>query len=213
MRRIFGKGHRDHEVTVDGIAIVPGDPARAMAAGVAYVPEDRPREALFPDLDISENLSIAQQGDSTRGLRISATLERRRARDLISAFAVKAASERLPLTSLSGGNQQKVILARWMQRHPKVLLLDEPTQGVDVGARQELHRLIRTAASSGAAVLIASWSSKNWSPCAIGLSWSTAAAWWTRCQQRISTRTSSTTACTQRRSWHDNAIGRIRFSI
>jgi ribose transport system ATP-binding protein len=156
LRRIFGKGERYEEVTVDGVGVPAGDPVHAMAAGVAYVPEDRPREALFPDLTISENLSIAQQSASTRGLRISPRLERRRARDLIAAFSVKAASERLPLTSLSGGNQQKVILARWMQRRPKVLLLDEPTQGVDVGAREELHRLIRAAAAEGSAVLVAS---------------------------------------------------------
>lgn len=156
LRRIFGKSERTEEVLVDGVPVAAGNPVHAMAAGVAYVPEDRSREALFPDLTISENLSIAHQGASTRGFRISSSLERRRARDLISGFSVKAASERLPLTSLSGGNQQKVILARWMQRNPKVLLLDEPTQGVDVGAREELHRLIRAAASEGAAVLVAS---------------------------------------------------------
>ncbi|WP_368680718.1 sugar ABC transporter ATP-binding protein (plasmid) [Rhodococcus opacus] len=156
LRRIFGLNERVEEVIVDGVPVVAKGAAAAMAAGVAYVPEDRPREALFPDLSISENLSIAEQGASSRGIRISSDLERRRARDLISAFSVKAASERLPLVSLSGGNQQKIILARWMQRRPKVLLLDEPTQGVDVGARAELHRIIRAAASDGAAVLVAS---------------------------------------------------------
>lgn len=156
LRRIFGQNERVEEVIIDGVPVTTKGPVGAMSAGVAFVPEDRPREALFPDLSISENLSIAKQRDSSRGIRISSTLERRRAKDLISSFAVKAASEALPLASLSGGNQQKIILARWMQRTPKVLLLDEPTQGVDVGAREELHRIIRGAAADGAAVLVVS---------------------------------------------------------
>jgi len=156
LRRIFGAGSRDEEVLVDGRRIPASSPTAAMRAGLAFVPEDRPREALFPDLSISENLSIAQLRASTRFGRISARREHSRARDLLKRFAVKAASERLPLTSLSGGNQQKVVLARWMQRNPKVLLLDEPTQGVDVGAREELHRLVREAAAEGAAVLVTS---------------------------------------------------------
>lgn len=156
LRRIFGIGRRTECVVVDGTTVVPQDTVKAMAAGIAYVPEDRPGEALFPDLSISENLSIALPEASTQGPRISPRRERLRACDLIAEFSVKAASEQLPLTSLSGGNQQKVILARWMQRRPKVLLLDEPTQGVDVGAREELHRLVRSAAAEGAAVLVAS---------------------------------------------------------
>jgi len=156
LRRIFGQSPRTEELRVDGTLVPQGKPAQAMSAGVAFVPEDRHREALFADLPITENLSIVLPEASTRGIRISGRTERRRARGLIGEFAVKTASETLPLGSLSGGNQQKVILARWMQRKPKVLLLDEPTQGVDVGAREELHRIIRQAAANGAAVLVAS---------------------------------------------------------
>lgn len=156
LKRIFGAAPRTKRVFIGDEPIASESPQAAMAAGIAYVPEDRSREAIFPDLSISQNISIAKPSASASFGRISSRRERAHARALLKRFAVKAASETLPLTSLSGGNQQKVILARWMQRDPKVLLLDEPTQGVDVGARAELHRLIRAAADQGAVVLVVS---------------------------------------------------------
>jgi ribose transport system ATP-binding protein len=154
LRRMFGVAQRAEELTVDGVNIPSGDPVKAMRSGIAYVPEDRPRDAAFADLSIAQNLSIAKLSGVRRGLRVSARAERLAASKLIDSFGIKAESEGNPIGSLSGGNQQKVILARWMQRDPRVLLLDEPTQGVDVGARQEIHQLIRRAASDGAAVVV-----------------------------------------------------------
>jgi ribose transport system ATP-binding protein len=151
---MFGVAHRAEKLTVDGAEVPAGDPVKAMRAGIAYVPEDRPRDAAFADLSIAQNLSIAKLSGVRRGLRVSPRAERLAAIKLIDSFGIKSESEGNPIGSLSGGNQQKVILARWMQRDPRVLLLDEPTQGVDVGARQEIHQLIRRAASDGAAVVV-----------------------------------------------------------
>jgi ribose transport system ATP-binding protein len=154
LRRMFGVAERSEELYIDGKKVPSGDPVKAMRAGVAYVPEDRPRDANFADLSIAQNMSIAKLGGVSRGLRVSSRIERRVARQLIGSFEIKVGAETNPIGSLSGGNQQKVILARWMQRNPRVLLLDEPTQGVDVGARQEIHQLIRRAAMAGAAVVV-----------------------------------------------------------
>lgn len=154
LRRMFGVAHRAEKLTVDGTEVPPGDPVKAMRAGIAFVPEDRPRDAAFADLSIAQNMSIAKLSGVRSGVRVSPRKERLVARGLIDSFGIKTESEGHPIGSLSGGNQQKVILARWMQRDPRVLLLDEPTQGVDVGARQEIHKLIRRAASEGAAVIV-----------------------------------------------------------
>jgi ribose transport system ATP-binding protein len=155
LRSLFGL-HPEAELRteIDGVAVHLTDPRRAMAAGVAYVPEDRHGHALFSDLGVAENLSIATLPTYSRRFSFDGRAERAAARNLISEFGIRAASERSLLTSLSGGNQQKVVLARWLQRRPRVLLLDEPTQGVDVGARLEIHKLIRRAAENGAIVLL-----------------------------------------------------------
>jgi ribose transport system ATP-binding protein len=124
------------------------------AGEVGYVPGER-AAAAFPELSIRENLSIAQVGRYWRGF-MDARHERRDARSAMQRFAIRAASDSQPMSSASGGNQQKVVLARWLQRNPRVILLEEPTQGVDVGARAEIYRLIRESADAGAAVVIVS---------------------------------------------------------
>jgi ribose transport system ATP-binding protein len=154
LRRMFGVAHRVESLSLDGKEVPAGDPVKAMRAGIAYVPEDRPRDAVFADLSIAQNMSIAKLSSIRSGPRVSRRKERLVAQRLIESFGIKTESDGNPIGSLSGGNQQKVILARWMQRDPRVLLLDEPTQGVDVGARQEIHHLIRRAAADGAAVVV-----------------------------------------------------------
>ncbi len=145
-----------------GVALV-GDragpfrsPKQAMAAGVAYVPEDRRGDAAFLDQSVQENLSAAAAARYFRRLWMQQATERRESRRLVDQFMIKTESIASPLDWLSGGNQQKVILARWMQRGPKLLLLDEPTQGVDAVARADIYRLIRRTAANGAAVIIVS---------------------------------------------------------
>lgn len=157
LKQAFGALPRDGLTVALGGTPLPGGSVReAMGRGVAFVPENRLAEAALPDLSIAENLSITcLSRHSTLGW-IRPSRERGEARRLITEFGVRAPSATAPLTALSGGNQQKVILARWLQRRPEVLLLDEPTQGVDIGARQEIHHLIREAAAAGTAVLVVS---------------------------------------------------------
>ncbi|MGV1048820.1 MAG: sugar ABC transporter ATP-binding protein [Solirubrobacterales bacterium] len=144
------------EIQLDGAELGIDSPRRAMAAGFAYVPEDRQKEATFRDLTVGENLSITVvPGYWSKGI-INRRREHRDSADLFRSFLIKAESDEAPLRSLSGGNQQKVILARWLRRNPRILLLDEPTQGVDVGARAEIYELVHKAVSNGAAALIAS---------------------------------------------------------
>ncbi|MCW2952961.1 MAG: transporter related protein [Conexibacter sp.] len=154
LRSLFGEVPATGDVRVDGHPVRLGDTRRAMRAGFAYIPEDRPADAAFADLSVRENISIAALSTYWKRLHIRRRAERDETRRLMRAFGVRAASDESPLASLSGGNQQKVILARWLQRAPRVLLLDEPTQGVDVGARAEIHALIREVVDAGAAALL-----------------------------------------------------------
>ena len=157
LKQIFGATPRDDfDVTVRSGTVPPSDMRTAMKRGLAFVPENRLREAALPELSIAENLSITSLSEHSRVGWIRPARERKAAQRLINEFGVRAPSTRAPLTALSGGNQQKVILARWLQRRPDVLLLDEPTQGVDIGARNEIHELVRAAASAGTAVLVVS---------------------------------------------------------
>jgi len=154
LRSLFGLSTAEPlEIRLDGKSTVVDSPRRAMKAGIAYVPEDR-ADASLPDESIARNVSVATLNDRPLLGWLSGRVERATARKLIGTFGVRTASEQSVLSSLSGGNAQKVILARWMHRAPRVLLLDEPTQGVDVGARAEIHALIRGAADRGAAVLV-----------------------------------------------------------
>jgi ribose transport system ATP-binding protein len=125
----------------------------AMAAGVAYVPEDR-GEGAFIDLTLSDNLVAASVSRYWRGLRLRNRSMRADARGSIQKFFIRASSERQEMGTLSGGNQQKAILARWLSRRPRILLLDDPTQGVDVGARADIYSLIRQSVAEGCSVIL-----------------------------------------------------------
>jgi ribose transport system ATP-binding protein len=155
---IFGVNHRrGGSVEVRGAALGSGDPRRSIALGLAYLPPDRKLNAGMMSLSARENFSITNlrafwQAPLLRGRREQAT-----AGEWFRRLDVRPddAAER-PLETLSGGNQQKVLLAKWLQRAPDVLLLEEPTQGVDIGAKALLHRHITDAAATGTSVLISS---------------------------------------------------------
>ncbi len=154
---VFGLNRpTDGSVHVDGKLVRLRNPREAIAAGIAYVPEDRQQQGLFLGLPVRVNISAASLGDvCVQGLvsgRRDAALSRR----LTGELRVRTPSMETPVRTLSGGNQQKVVLARWLARRPRVLILDEPTRGVDVGAKAEIYRLIRAIAAEGVAVLVIS---------------------------------------------------------
>jgi ribose transport system ATP-binding protein len=157
LQTIFGLLRvQEGEISFDDEPLRVRRPADAMAAGIAFVPENRAEDAAMVEMSVDANISAATVRDywSWRRPWISSRRMRRDARASMDEFLVKAASEESLLSTLSGGNQQKVILARWLRRHPRLLLLDEPTQGVDVGARAEIYGLIRDAVAEGASALI-----------------------------------------------------------
>ncbi|WP_181778986.1 sugar ABC transporter ATP-binding protein [Pseudonocardia pini] len=156
LRTVFGVEDRSTgRILLDGEEVdTRSGPAAMMRDGVAFLPEDRATMANFADLTIRENLLAASVRRYWSGGRMRTSRERRDARALVTRFGIKAPDVDLPMSSLSGGNQQKVLLARWLSRDPRLLLLDEPSQGVDVGARADIYRMIREAAALGAAVLV-----------------------------------------------------------
>jgi ribose transport system ATP-binding protein len=149
------------EVRLDGVPLALKSPRKAMRAGFAFVPESRAEDAAFQGLNLTENMSVSVLPDYfSRGV-MHGRRERRDADGLLRTYEIKAEAVEDPLESLSGGNQQKVIVARWLRRKPRVVLLDEPTQGVDVGARAEIYGLIKRAVESGTVALVASSDSEE----------------------------------------------------
>lgn len=157
LRLLFGVlPIEEGRLSVNGNCVRLRSAKDAIRAGVALVPEDRAREAAFPQLSIRENMSMSVTRTYWRIGYLHHRRERKDTRDLIQRFLIKAEAVDAPLSSLSGGNQQKVVLARWLRRRPAVLLLDEPTQGVDVGARAEIYDSIEKAAGGGMGVVVVS---------------------------------------------------------
>ena len=131
-------------------------PASALASGIGFVPDDRKRAALLPTRSVAENLSVAWTGELTRAGILDTQAERRRVRAAIERYNVRPGLPRSRITTLSGGNQQKVVLGRVLDRGLDVLVLSEPTRGIDVGAKTEIYRLMQEHAARGAAILIIS---------------------------------------------------------
>jgi len=156
-RALFGITPADEgAITLCGKALKISSPGEAIKAGIAYVPEDRRRHGVIPEMSVAANLTMSIHGEIfPRGwLRFEA--ERDLARKYIGDLTIKAPGPETETWKLSGGNQQKVALGRWLAAQPKLLILDEPTQGVDVGAKAEIHKLIRQLAAEGMAVLLIS---------------------------------------------------------
>ena len=141
---------------ISGDKLNPLSPRASLAKGVAFCPEDRKAEGVFPALSIRENIAIALQ--SKRGWLAALTRaeQGRIAREMIAALGIATPDAEKPVGQLSGGNQQKAVLARALVCEPRVLILDEPTRGIDVGAHAEIVALIRRLTSEGLAILVAS---------------------------------------------------------
>lgn len=154
---IFGLTPADAgEILVDGKTVSIPNPQAACTLGIAYVPEDRRRHGVVMPLPIDQNISLAALDRVSIGSMLDRTRERAAANGFQTSLSIKAPSVETVVQNLSGGNQQKVALARWLFTEPRILVLDEPTQGIDVGAKAEIYRLIAELASQGMAILMIS---------------------------------------------------------
>lgn len=154
---IFGVDPADSgEVLVNGQRLPGNSIKAALAAGIALVPEDRQHLGLVLPMSVGQNLSMAVLKSLTNAGFISTSRHRELTNQLMKELSIKAASASVATETLSGGNQQKVMLGKWLAPQPKVLLLDEPTRGIDVGAKAEVHRLVRELAAKGMATVLIS---------------------------------------------------------
>ncbi|HET9003871.1 MAG TPA: sugar ABC transporter ATP-binding protein [Gemmatimonadaceae bacterium] len=156
-RAIFGADpHDEGEILLDGRAVHFASPGDALAAGVAMCAEDRKQLALFMDKAVRWNISIARLPAISPAGFVRRRRERALAQGFVDRLRVRTPDLATPVRQLSGGNQQKTVLARWLATEPKLLILDEPTHGVDVGAKAEIYALIRGLAAQGIAILLIS---------------------------------------------------------
>jgi ribose transport system ATP-binding protein len=147
---------RAGRVLLDGQPLAIVSPRDAIRRGICLAPEDRRRSGVIGAMRVRENVTLPAVASYARAGLIRRAAEAAAVREVTTSLAVKAPSIEVPVATLSGGNQQKVVLAKWLARRPRVLVFDEPTQGVDVGAKAEIHRLIRDLADAGTAVVMIS---------------------------------------------------------
>jgi ABC-type sugar transport system ATPase subunit len=144
------------EIRIDGRPVKIGSPEAARDLGIAYIPEDRGLQGLIRTQTIAENVSLANLKQLMRGLIVDAAKVRKEAENAIRRFGIRARGPDQIVLQLSGGNQQKVVLGKWLATNPQILIMDEPTRGIDVGAKAEIHQLMRKLAGEGMAILMIS---------------------------------------------------------
>ncbi len=156
-RTIFGLDPADSgEIVLRGNKVVITQPSDAIQHGLAYLPEDRRRHGVVLEMPIDANVTLASLKKLASGLSFDLKKEREIATNYVRRFSIKTPAIFAPVTTLSGGNQQKVALSRWLETKPSVLILDEPTQGIDVGAKAEIHSLMGELAQQGVAIIMIS---------------------------------------------------------
>ncbi len=143
------------EILIDGRSAQINSPqtAKNEKIGMALIPEDRKTEGLMLPMTVRENLSFAAMNRITRGGIVNREIEQKLLDEMIALLAIKTASKDIPVASLSGGNQQKVVIAKWLMNKPRIILLNDPTRGIDVGTKQEIYALLRKLADAGAAII------------------------------------------------------------
>ncbi|HEY7280817.1 MAG TPA: sugar ABC transporter ATP-binding protein [Actinomycetota bacterium] len=157
LRMLFGMHHIvAGQISIDGAPVRIREPRDAIGHGLALVPEDRRRSGLVPMLSLRENLGMAAKARITEGFVVRRSEERALASKYVDRLRIKSTSLETPVSMLSGGNQQKVVVGKWMAVDPRIWLLDEPTRGVDVGAKAEIHRLLSDLSASGMGILMSS---------------------------------------------------------
>ena len=156
-RAIFGADRPEQgDITIKGQPFEPRSPSAAIAAHIAFVTEDRKAEGIIPDMSVRDNLTLAALPALTRLGIVDRARQRQLVDEYMRRFGIKAASADQKIRELSGGNQQKVLLARWLCTRPELLIVDEPTRGIDIGARREIQTLIDELAAAGLGVLMIS---------------------------------------------------------
>jgi rhamnose transport system ATP-binding protein len=156
-RALFGIAPADKgEISINGQPVVINDPARAIDHGLAFVPEDRAIAGIFRTLSVEQNITAAVPEKISHANIINFATEHEIAKSSIAKLSIRLASMRQPIGELSGGNQQKSILARWLLTDPEILILDEPTRGIDIGVKAEFYDMIGELAASGRAILLIS---------------------------------------------------------
>lgn len=157
MRSIFGIDEiTEGAVFIDGKKIIIRSPEEAIKNGIGFVPEDRKEQGLILGMTVNENISLANLNNMSRFLVLDKKLERKNSVEYMKNFRIKAVNEEQIVSSLSGGNQQKVVLSKWLSINPRILILDEPTRGIDIGAKREIYHLINELAKKGVAILLVS---------------------------------------------------------
>ena len=138
---------------VEGQPLVERDVAGRIARGIALIPEDRKRDGLVQIMAIRENLTLSSLGLFTRAFHLDLKAEAAKAMEFVKRLTIKVASPENPVSSLSGGNQQKVVIGKALMTSPKILLMDEPSRGIDIGAKAEVFRTMRDLAAQGLGIL------------------------------------------------------------
>jgi rhamnose transport system ATP-binding protein len=157
MQCLFGLTRRSRgEVRIDGVRVDISSPAAAVKAGLAYVPEDRQVQGVVAPFGVRENMTLAALDGFARAGVLSRPRELDETRRLGARLAVKASNWDQPLNQLSGGNQQKVVIGKWLATNPRVLILDEPTKGIDIGSKAAVHAFMSELAREGLAVILVS---------------------------------------------------------
>jgi simple sugar transport system ATP-binding protein len=154
---VFGATRPDSgRIEIDGVPIAGHSPGQSLRRGMAFCPEDRKAEGIFAELSVRENIVLGLQTKRGWLSRLPDAEQHRLAEEMIKALGIATPDADKPVGQLSGGNQQKVVLARSLVSSPSVLILDEPTRGIDVGAHAEVMTLIRNLCAQGLALLVAS---------------------------------------------------------
>jgi ribose transport system ATP-binding protein len=157
MQAIFGYRKMDGgKVFIDGKEMTIKSPYDAIKAGIAFVTEDRKSQGLILELSVRENLSITTLDKISKNSLISSKTEISLADEMIEKLHVKTSGREISVKSLSGGNQQKIVIGKWLGIHPKILILDEPTRGVDVGAKKEIYQLMNDLTKQGVSIIMVS---------------------------------------------------------
>lgn len=156
MEMIFGARSYDGQIKIDGAPVHINSPSAAIAHGIGFVTEDRQGQGLVLGMSVRENFSLTHLADYCRLDWVNRSRESAACKEFIRVLGIKTPSPEQKIKNLSGGNQQKVVIAKWVARRPRILIVDEPTRGIDIGAKAEVHTLLNKLAAEGMSIIVVS---------------------------------------------------------